>query len=103
MQSNCSQDTYKKVLHLCLDNGWLLPYPEDKLGPPKYLISLMTALQKNMHVCPVLNYREVNGFVNTYNANSEVCAQKLQEWQQGIKMSLLDLTKVPLQINTDKA
>ena len=29
---------YDKELQTWIDNGWLVPYPEDKLGPPKGLI-----------------------------------------------------------------
>ena len=29
-----------------IDNGWLLPYPEKELGPPKGLIYLMAKITK---------------------------------------------------------
>ena len=55
-------------------------------------------------VCPVLDYRELNGFVDAFTANAEVCAQKLREWRrQGVKVSLLDLQNAYLQIHVDKA
>ena len=38
---------YDKELQNWIDNGWLVPYPEDKLGPPKDLIPLMAVIQQN--------------------------------------------------------
>ena len=40
-------------------NGWLLPYSEEELGPPKGLIPFMTVVREQKRkVCPVLDYRE---------------------------------------------
>ena len=79
-----------------------MPYSEDKLGPPKGLIPLMAVVQKKK-VCPVLDYQELNGFVDAFTANAEVCMQKLREWQQqGVNMSLIDLQNVYLQIHDNK-
>ena len=40
----------------------------------------------------VLDCRKLNGFVDAFTANAEVCAQKLREWRrQGVNVSLLDL------------
>ena len=38
---------YDKELQNWIDNVWLVPYPEDKLGPPKVLIPLMAVIQQN--------------------------------------------------------
>ena len=38
---------YDKELQNWIDYGWLVPYPEDKLGPPKGLIPLMAVIQQN--------------------------------------------------------
>ena len=35
---------YDKELQNCIDNGWLVLYPEDKLGSPKGLIPLMAVI-----------------------------------------------------------
>ena len=80
-----------------------MPYSEEELGPPKGLIPLMAIVQKQK-VRPVLDYRELNGFVDAFTANAEVCVQKLREWrQQGVNVSLLDLQNAYLQIHVDKA
>lgn len=52
---------------------------------------------------PVFIYQELNGYVEAFTANAEVCAQKLREWQQQVDVSLLDLRNVYLQIHIDKA
>ena len=85
-------------------NGWLLPYSEE-LGPPKGLIPLMAVVKElKQKVRPVLDYQELNGFVDAFAANAEVCAQKLREWQwQGVNVLLLDLWNAYLQIHVNKA
>lgn len=98
----CSE--YEMEFQLWLDNGWLLQYPRDELGSPKCLIPLMVLMQESKQkVCPVLDYQDLNGFVEPYTANSEVCAQKLCEWWRlGANISLLDLWRAYLQIRVDK-
>ena len=78
---------------------------EKELSPPKGLIPLILVVQEQKQkVHPVLDYRELNGFVDAFTANAEVCAHKLREWQrQGVNMSLLDLRNAYLQIHVDKA
>ena len=41
------REDYERELRLWISNGWLVPYPEEKLGPPKGLIPLMAVLQQN--------------------------------------------------------
>ena len=54
-------------------------------------------------VWPVLDYWELNGFVEAFTANIEVCSQRLREWRrQGANVSLMDLKKAYLQICVDK-
>ena len=65
----------------------------------------MTVVQEQKQkVRPVLDYRELNGFVDAFTANAEVCAQKLSELRrQGVNVLLLDLRNAYLQIHVDKA
>ena len=99
------QEEYNRELQSWIDNGWLLPYPEDELGPPKGLIPLMAVVQENKHkVRPVMDYRELNAYVDAYTANADVCAQKLREWrQQGSNVAIVDLRRAYLQIHVDKS
>ena len=41
------RNEYMQEFHTWIGNGWLVPYPEDKLGPPKGLIPLMVVLQQS--------------------------------------------------------
>ena len=94
------RNEYMQQLHIRINNGWLVPYPEDKLGPLKGLIPLMAILQENKtKVRPVMDYRELNHHVDAFTATADVCAVKLCEWQQkGANVSLLDLRRAYLQI-----
>ena len=100
-----ARDAYENEILQWQWNGWLLPYSEEELSPPKGLIPLMAVMQEQKQkVRPVLNYRELNGFVDVLTANAEVYAQKLREWrQQGVNVSLLNLQNAYLQIHVDKA
>ena len=54
-------------------------------------------------VRPVLDDRELNGFVDAFTTNAEVCAQKLREWRrQRVNVSLLDQQNAYLQIHCNK-
>ena len=73
---------YDKELQNWIDNGWLVPYPEDKLGPPKGLIPLMAVIQLNKQkVRPVLDYQELNDNIDPFTARADICTEKLREWQ----------------------
>ena len=73
------QQAYCHELETWLNNEWLLPYPEEELGPPKGLIPLMGVFEQNKSkVCPVLFFRELN-YINAYMVHANVCAQKLRE------------------------
>ena len=41
------QGEYEQELQAWIQNGWLIPYLESELGPPKGLITLMAILQEN--------------------------------------------------------
>ena len=70
-----ARDTYENLQILQWQwNGWLLPYQEE-LGTPKGLIPLIAVMQEQKpKVHLVFDYRELNGFVNAFTANAEVCA-----------------------------
>ena len=96
---------YERELLAWIQNGWLIPYPESELGPPKGLIPLMAILQESKQkVRPVMDYRELNVHVNAYTANADVCAQTMREWRrQGPKAAIVDLRRAYLQIHVDKS
>ena len=82
------QGEYERKLQAWIQNGWLIPYPESELGPPKSLIPLMAILQESkQNVRPVMDYRKLNEHVN-----ADVCAQTMREWrQQGPKAAIVNL------------
>ena len=76
------RNEYTQELHTWIGNGWLVPYQEDKLGPPKELIPLTAILQqKKTKVHPVMDYWELNHHIDAFTANADVCVAKLHEWQ----------------------
>ena len=96
---------YEKEFHAWIDAGWLIPYPHKKLGPLKGLIPLMVVVQQNKSkVRPVMHYQELNQYVDTFTADADVCASKLQEWRQhGPNVSLLDLRRAYLQVRVSES
>ena len=96
---------YHEEIDLWVQNGWLLPYEEDKYGPPKGLIPMMAVIQQNKNkVRPVLDFREMNTHVETYTADMDVCSEKLREWRKmGRQVAMLDLRKAYLQIHVEAA
>ena len=95
---------YEEELREWIKDGWLIPYPYKKLGPPKGLIPLMAVAQHNKaKVRPVMDYRELNAHVDAFTANADVCANKLREWRQlGSNVCLLDLRKAYLQVRVSE-
>ena len=75
---------YRHELETWLNNGWQLPYPVEEFGPTKALIPLMAVVQHNKSkVRPVLDFRELNGYVYAYTVHADVYVQKLREWRKG--------------------
>lgn len=91
--SNKIRAVYKEELQLWFTNGWLIPYPQEYLGPPKGLIPLMAIMQSTKDkVQSVMDYRELNQLVDAFITNADMCAAELREWrQQEVKVALLDL------------
>ena len=96
---------YDKEQQNWIDSGWLVPYPEDKLGPPKSLIPLMAVIPQNKEkVSPVLDYRELNDHVDPLTARADICTEKLREWRRaGSNVSVLDLRKAYLQVHVHQS
>ncbi|KFD56609.1 hypothetical protein M513_02285, partial [Trichuris suis] len=92
---------YEKELETWIHNGWLVPYDEQNQS---------TDLSNGRHptrkgeVRPVLDFRELNGHIDTFTANSDVCASKLREWRRrGTNVSILDLRRAYLQIRVEES
>ena len=98
------REDYERELRAWISNGWLVPYKEEKLGPPQGLIPLMAVLQQHKsRVRPVMDFRQLNCYVDVFTANADVSAAKLREWRQkGSNVSLLDLKRAYLQVRVQK-
>ncbi|KFD50239.1 hypothetical protein M514_08867 [Trichuris suis] len=89
---------YEQELKLWIENGWLVPYDEKNFGPAKALIPLMAATQRSKgKVRSVMDFRQVNEYIDAFTANSDVCAEKLRQWRrQCTNVSIVDLRKAYL-------
>lgn len=92
---------YEAEVQKWIDSGWLSLYDDEKLGPPKGLIPLLAVVQQNKgKVRPVLDFRELNTFVDAHTADADVCADKLREWRrQGVNVTMLDLSSAYMQVH----
>jgi len=81
--------------------GWLVPFDGETTG----LIPLMAVMQHSEgKVRPVLDYRELNQYVSSHTASSDVCAAKLRTWRQlGENLSIINLRKAYLQLHIDRS
>ena len=86
------RDTFRKdyncELQTWIHNGWLIPYPEKELSPPRGLILLIAIVQHNKgKVWLVMAYCELNDHVEAF------MAQKLRDWcRKGSDVSVLYTT-----------
>ena len=81
---------YDKELQNLIDNGWLVPYQNDKLGSPKGLIPFMAVIQQNKQkVRPVLDYRELKMIMWVHLRLMQTYAPK--SWENGGKQDRMYL------------
>ena len=93
-------EEYNHKLRLWIDNGWLLLYPEDELGPLKSLIPLIVVLQVNKQ-----KVRPVMDSMNTWMLNEQTMSS-MNTWthtQQGLSVALLDFCWAYQQIHVNKS
>ena len=96
------REDYKNELQTRMDSSWLLPYSN---SPLKGLIPPIAVLQTNKpKVHPVIDYQELNTYIDPFMGATDVCEEKLQEWkQQSANVSILDLRKECLQVHGEKS
>lgn len=99
-----ARDEFDREIDAWITNGWLLPYDEQADGPPRGLVPLMAVRQNNQaKVRPVLDYRELNGFVTAHTADADVCADQLRRWRRhGTRIAVVDLRKAYLQLRLER-
>ena len=96
---------YEHELDAWIKDGWLNPYPDQKLEPPRGLIPLTAIVQQNKSkVQPVMGNRELNQYIEAYTDDTDVCASKLRGWhQKGSDMSLLGPRRANLKVRVDES
>ena len=99
-----ARQSYEKEVREWIRQGWLQPYNERECGPAKGLIPLMAVIQTSKDkIRPVMDFREVNSYIDAYTGNADVCADKLREWRKmGQRVSMVDLAKAYLQVKVEK-
>lgn len=65
----------------------------------------MAVVQENKgNACPVLDFYELNKYIDTHTTNADICVQKLRKWwQRESNISILDLWKAYLQVHVHKS
>lgn len=74
-------------------------YDEKHKEPPKGTIPLTAAVQLNKGntVRPVLNFWELNSYINQHTTDADVCSEKIREWRRcGQDVGIIDLLKANL-------
>lgn len=99
------RESYETEIMRWIENGWLKPYDEKSYGPAKGLVPLLAVVQLNKRkVRPVMDFRELNSFIDSYTADADVCSSKLREWRRmGANTSVIDLTTAYMQIHVHKS
>ena len=91
---------YDEEVNDWIKQGWLVEYDEAAMGPVKGLIPMMAVIQEAKDkVRPVMDFRELNGYIDAHTREADVCAHKVREWRRyGTKLAMVDLKKAYLQI-----
>ena len=99
------REAYEDELQRWIHEGWLVAYDEKRLGPPKGLVPLLAVAQPNKgKVRPVMDYRELNSYVDAHTADADVCSDKIREWRKkGTNTATLDLRTAYMQIHVHES
>lgn len=96
---------FNEALDQWVAKGWLqaVENSEGTVEDEGGIVPLMAVHQPQKNkVRPVLDYRELNEYVESHTADSSVCEETLRSWRQkGEKLHLLDLKDAYLQIRVN--
>ena len=100
-----ARSSYEEGIQEWIANGWLELYDDNRLGPAKGLIPLMSIVQQNKDkVWPVIDFRELNSHMDAFTANADVCADQIREWRRlGTNVAIVDLRRAYLQIRVHES
>jgi len=92
-------ERYAEEIRSWISKGWLVKWD----GPVKGVIPLLAVVQPTKDkVRPVMDYRELNAFVESHTGDEEiaVCAEKVRKWRQlQGELKMVDLKSAYLQIH----
>ena len=93
-------ERYTEEIQSWISKGWLVEWK----GPIKGIIPLLVVVQPSKDkVRPVMDYRELNPFVESHTEESAVCAEKVRKWRQlQGQLKVVDLKSAYLQIHVSK-
>ena len=93
-------ERYTAEIQSWISKGWLVKWK----GPVKGVIPLLAVVQPTKNkVRPVMDYRELNPFVESHTEESAVCAEKVRKWRQlQGQLKVVDLKSAYLQIHVSK-
>ena len=95
------KEDFEKGVEKWIQHGWLQERPEpDQASTRAPTVPLMAVHQPTKRkVRPVMDYREMNEFVEASGADADVCADKMREWRQfPANSATLDIRDAYMQI-----
>lgn len=95
-------ERYVKEIQEWISKGWLVKWS----GPVKGIIPLLAVVQPTKDkVRPVMDYRELNHFVQSHTGDEEIaiCAEKVRRWRKlHGELRVVDLKSAYLQVRVSK-
>lgn len=96
------RERYDAEIQKWIENGWLVRWD----GPVKGIVPLLAVVQPTKDkVRPVMDYRELNDFVECHTGDEcvAICADKVRKWRQWEgEVKVVDLKSAYLQIRISK-
>ena len=97
------KEDFERGVEKWIENGWLHERPEPTLSTDAGrtpTVPLMAVHQPTKRkVRPVMDYREMNEYVEASGAEADVCADKLREWRQfPANSSTMDIRDAYMQV-----
>ena len=94
------REKYNSEVAKWISNGWLVPCAKPDGG----IIPMLAVHHEHKDkVRPVLDYRELNQFVRSHTADSDVCPDTLRKWRlMGDRLGVVDLKDAYLQLHVKR-
>ncbi|XP_065645791.1 uncharacterized protein LOC136076245 [Hydra vulgaris] len=93
---------FNDEMDLWVKNDWLKPCNKVEKSTKGIVPSVAVEQENKGKIRPVLDFRELNQYVNSHNASSDACDEKFRKWRTvGDKLATLDLRCAYMQIHID--